>query len=208
MIIECHYCKALVDGKMVGEYVSFDDVVGEPYRVCLLGCPSCNAPLVSIQEQQLEQVEDDEPENLWSSARRVWPLPSFQPSHLIPALIRDSLEEARKCIQVGAYRASAVMSGTAIEGMCVHFKTKDTNLSGGLRELLQTKVIDDRLFEWGEELRRHRNLGAHADVRGITARAAQDLLDFAVAICEYVFVLTEKFNEFTKRQQTAKNTQP
>ena len=46
-------------------------------------------------------------------------------------------------------------------------------------------------------------MGAHATVSKITKEDARDLLDFGLAICEYVFVLNEKYNRFTERQTKA-----
>jgi hypothetical protein len=57
----------------------------------------------------------------------------------------------------------------------------------------------NRLFEWGNALRKHRNLGAHATTERVSRDDARDLLDFSIAICEYVFVLNEKFQRFVER---------
>jgi len=43
-------------------------------------------------------------------------------------------------------------------------------------------------------------LGAHASDHKVAKEDARDLLDFSSAICEYVFVLNEKFERFKKRQ--------
>ncbi|MDO9107219.1 MAG: DUF4145 domain-containing protein [Methylovulum sp.] len=67
------------------------------------------------------------------------------------------------------------------------------------QELREKSLIDDRLFEWGEALRMHRNIGAHATSTKISKDDARDLLNFTQAICEYIFVLTEKFNKFKER---------
>ena len=184
-----------MDGEVLGEHIFHDEELGESYRVCLLKCPSCAAAIVSMQDQ----VSFDE-ENPWSSPRRVWPLPPYEASWKFPDLVREALGEADKCLRAGAYSASAVMSGKAIEGICVHFKTKQANLVDRLKELQESGIIDSRLFQWSEELRLHRNIGAHAKPEKITLEAAHNLFDFAVAICEYVFVLTEKFNAFMKRK--------
>jgi hypothetical protein len=70
-------------------------------------------------------------------------------------------------------------------------------------------IIDKRLHEWGDELRKHRNLAAHASGVKFNLIDAKDLYDFSTAICEYVFVLTEKFDSFKERQakQEAKHEQ-
>jgi hypothetical protein len=84
--------------------------------------------------------------------------------------------------------------------MCRHFGTKRQTLFEGLKELHERGVIDKRLYEWGDELRKHRNLAAHATGANFNLIDAKDLYDFATAICEYVFVLTAKFEAFKNRQ--------
>ena len=41
---------------------------------------------------------------------------------------------------------------------------------------------------------------AHITDKEISKEDANDLLDFSIAICEYVFTLTNKFNDFINRQ--------
>ncbi|MGA3028021.1 MAG: DUF4145 domain-containing protein [Bryobacteraceae bacterium] len=128
----------------------------------------------------------------------------------IPEQIRRSLFEAHTCLKSKAYIASVVMSGRALESICHHFETKSMYLNGGLKELLQSGIIDTRLFEWSEELRKHRNIAAHASSEEISGDDASDLFDFVVAICEYVFVLATKFHKFMQRKDrpTAKPPRP
>jgi hypothetical protein len=92
------------------------------------------------------------------------------------------------------------MCGRAIEGICVHNKTKVKTLHGGLKELLDKEIIDKRLFTWGDELRKLRNLSAHATGERVPQQDASDVLAFAHAITDYVFVLTEQFQEFMSRR--------
>jgi hypothetical protein len=84
--------------------------------------------------------------------------------------------------------------------MCKHFKTANRDLFKGLKELHDRQIIDSRIYSWGDELRKHRNIAAHASDVKFTKTDATDLYDFAVAICEYVFVLTKKFEAFQSRQ--------
>jgi hypothetical protein len=88
------------------------------------------------------------------------------------------------------------MTGRALEAMCHHFNTKGQTLAGGLRELLDREIIDKRLHQWGDELRLNRNLAAHATGKRFHAPDADALLTFALAICNYVFVLNEEFARF------------
>jgi hypothetical protein len=118
----------------------------------------------------------------------------------IPAKIRDSLEEADKCIRSGAFTAAVAMTGRALEAMCRHFGTKSDVLAGGLKELLDREIIDKRLFQWGDELRINRNLAAHATGERFHGWHAGSLFTFALAICNYVFVLNEQFAEFLEHK--------
>jgi hypothetical protein len=96
------------------------------------------------------------------------------------------------------------MTGRALEAIGRHFHTKGKSdklmLAQGLEELHTAQIIDRRLYEWGKELQTNRNLAAHASGQIFERDDAEDLFDFAAAICEYVFVLTEKFENFKKRQ--------
>jgi hypothetical protein len=75
-------------------------------------------------------------------------------------------------------------------------------LADGLKELLDQGVIDKRLFDWGDVLRKHRNIGAHATEEKIPKEDAKDLLEFVSAICEYVFILSDKFEKFMERSKS------
>jgi hypothetical protein len=107
------------------------------------------------------------------------------------------------CYKARAYSACAVMCGRSIEGVCKHHDPKTKTLANGLKKLREDGTIDDRIFGWGEALRENRNLGAHATTEKATKDDARDLLDFSVAICEYVFVLNKKFERFQKRRAKA-----
>ena len=195
MIVECSYCQARIDAQVIAEHVDpFDEFTGLRYRVTLLSCPTCKNSLVAGQYEKVGGQE-------WDSPTRVWPSPDRHFSWFIPPIVRSSLEEANKCYKAIAYSACAVMCGRALEGICRHYKTKSNYLGGGLKELLEQGVIDGRLFKWSEALQASRNIGAHATGEVVSQDDAGDVLDFANAICEYVFVLSAKFDEFMKRKK-------
>jgi hypothetical protein len=117
----------------------------------------------------------------------------------MPHSISDALNEADKCLFGQAYSASVVMSVQAIEGICRHFETKSDDLLNGLKKLRESEIIDKKLYEWADELRKHRNLAAHPTGTKFTRLDAEDICDFARAICEYVFVLTVRLERFKER---------
>lgn len=144
-------------------------------------------------------------QDVWSRPSRLWPSPVLSLSGSIPRTIRDSMEEASTCLQSGAYTAAVAMIGRALEGMCRRFKTKSQYLGGGLPELHQRGIIYNRLNDWARELHLYRNTAAHADPELITRDEAQDLMEFATAILDYVFVLSDKFDDFVRRKAAKKS---
>lgn len=200
MIIECPYCESKVDGIHRGEHESYDPTDDPfPFKAILLQCPVCNNALLGGSD--LIQLNWDK--HVWSDVARLWPQQDNHIDPNIPAIARNSLVEARLCYRARAYSASAVMSGRTLEAVCKHQKTSSSTLAGGLKELKSQGVIDERLYQWSDELRKHRNIGAHASVERISKEDAKDLLDFSEAICEYIYVLSERFNRFMERKKGA-----
>ena len=189
IIIDCPTCKAKVNAKeLKNAYASSED---ETWLYTFLQCPVCGLPMLAEQEQAF--VDE------WGSPRRVWPPPP-QFSYLIPETIRESLVEASRCSDYEAYTASVAMSGRALEGLVRHFTSPTTYLGPGIRELHKQKIIDDRLFEWAKALHLDRNVAAHSSGQTFEGQDAKDLLAFATAICEYVFVVPQRFKEFQERR--------
>jgi hypothetical protein len=198
MLIDCTHCQARVNGEVVGLAAYHDaELWPDSYQLALLRCPACWHVLVGQQALLLPEQDSHTQQDEWTAAWRVWPQPVSELAVSIPETIRMCLLEARMCLHATAYTACVFMSGRAIEAMCRHFKTKKQMLFEGLKELHERGVIDARLYEWSDELRKHRNLAAHAK---FNLADAKDLYDFSTAICDYVFVLTEKFENFKKRQ--------
>lgn len=207
LTVNCAECDAVVRAEVltIHERNYFDhqvQLILPDDRIILTICPNGHPILV----QETWQGEDTNGFSTWSRPVRLWPQPERESNALIPDIVRVSLEEANRCHRAAAYTASAVMCGRALEGICGHFQTKDRYLGKGLQELLDRNTIDQRLFDWGEQLRRHRNLAAHATGKKISSEDATDLLDFLNAICEYIFVLTPRFQAFMERQ--TKQTSP
>jgi hypothetical protein len=196
MIIECPGCESRVDARIIAQK-EYELLKGlDTFIIYFLECPACTDCLVGNSEYG--ELNDGQ----WGYMRptRLWPEPIEALHSSIPVLTRSSLEEARKCFGAQAYSACAVMCGKALEAICAAYKTKSKNLGAGLQELKQKQIIDQRLFDWGEALREKRNIGAHANADHISRDDARDVLDFAAAFCEYVFVLAQKYDAFKERQ--------
>jgi len=62
-------------------------------------------------------------------------------------------------------------------------------------------MIDEKIWNWANALKKERNLGAHASGTDVSKEDAEDVLDFAMAICEYVYVLTTKYDDYMARKE-------
>ena len=180
------------------DYPPTDDY--DPFTIYFLECPVCHRTMVGHSEPIQVGPND------WDSSQpdRLWPKPKRFLDWNIPLAVRRSIEEAQKCFKAQAYSACAVMCGRSLEALCKQHGAANWQLARGLKELKEKGIIDGRLFEWGESLRDRRNIGAHATDEDISQEDASDVLDFTIAICEYVYVLAAKYNAFKEREKKHK----
>jgi hypothetical protein len=210
-IIDCPVCRAKVaaveSGSASRSY--YDDDAGEPFseRVQLGKCPICKHILVGHSEQ-IEFAEVNSDYDRWSDVVRVYPLPPKSFSSIrIPSVVKESLVEADKSLQAGANRAGCVMLGRTLEGLCQDLLKKKVMLAEGIKQLKAKNLIDDRLYDWSQQLRAFRNLSAHPDESVITRQDAEDLHAFVNAMIEYVYDLSDRYDEFKSRADAAKKKQ-
>jgi hypothetical protein len=202
MIIECPDCAANVGCEAIAEHKFYNPHEDpSPWTTVLTACPRCGQTLVG------GCYDHERPEVGLETLFRLWPVPPRVVSWEIPELVRESIVEANTCFRAGAYSACAVMCGRALEAVCKIFGSQKM-LGEGLKELRNNQVIDGRLYQWASELQKSRNLSAHPSGQKVSKSDAQDLLDFTNAICEYVFVLSAKFEAFQRRRQELSTKEP
>lgn len=221
-VVDCNWCKAKVAVAESGraERSGIDQETGEPYasRILVGICPSCTS-IVAGMTQQVAFMNYDSDEDRWSDVVRIYPKPpKMFSSHRIPRVVRDSLNEADRCLQASANIAACVMFGRSLEALCqdvlqdgsdkasssaatsVPTKPKKKIMLGaGIEELKNKKVIDERLYDWSQHLRAFRNLAAHPEDISISLEDAEDLQTFVHAIVEYVYDLADRYKEFKSR---------
>jgi hypothetical protein len=194
--VACNAC-GVVLAPVLGKQSLYNDDTPEPQETVLVECPSCSQPIVA-QRWYFEtgMYMDGTTEGEFTKFKRVFPSPDPEISWEPPEAVRVSLREAHTCLGAQAYIASAAMSGRALEALCRDLNADDSMLGKGLKQLHAGGQIDDRLYEWGKELNKQRNIAAHPDPQPISQREAQYVFDFALAIADYVYVLTAKFERF------------
>lgn len=224
-IIDCHICKAKVAALETGraERGGWIEDASEPYGEKLLvgKCPSCSA-LLAGESTQISFEGYDSDDDRWTDVVRVFPKPpkAFS-SYRIPRVVKDSLLEADRSLQANANIAACVMFGRALEALCRDVlqepavsptasgeptkPKKKLMLGEGINKLRDKKIIDDRLYNWSQQLQAFRNLAAHPEDISISREDAEDLQTFVYAIVEYIYDLADRYDEFKARaEQRAK----
>jgi hypothetical protein len=218
-IIDCPWCKAKVAAIEHGGATKSGrtDEDGEPYAIRLVvgECPSCRS-LLAGESRQVGFAGWDSEEDQWSDIVRIYPKPpkAFL-SYRIPKTVHDSISEADKALQASANIAACVMLGRALEAVCRDLLEQPTRtasagagkspprrplmLGDGIRQLKDKRLIDDRLFDWSQQLHAFRNIAAHPTDVSISRQDAEDLQSFVYAIIEYVYDLTDRYTDFKER---------
>jgi len=193
IVIDCSECAVRVKSEAtswVGD--------GQEQAYFLVECPSCHQPLFGTSFA----FQDDRGNWGWDTAERLWPAPVVADlGASVPAAARRDVNAAQKCFSHGIYPAAAVMCGRALEWLIREKTGKAQMLARGLADLKSQGIIDERLHAWADALRVERNIGAHASDTETTKEDARDIIDFTVAIFDYIFTLTEKYEKYLQRKQ-------
>lgn len=128
-IIDCPRCRAKVGVEQTGcaERKGFDDEDGEPHaeKIIVGLCPSCSTPLAGhTQQVRFEGWQSDEYDQ-WSDVIRVHPQPSKTfSSDRIPKTVTQSLLEADRTLQAGAYIATCVRAEIELNQARAHLPSR------------------------------------------------------------------------------------
>ena len=197
MLVECGKCSARVDGKLLAE-VPYQDDGEPPSRHVFLQCPACGGAIL---------IDQSDYGGGWETFTRLYP-PQRQAHFRLPNNVRLSFDEALKCFQAKAYIAAVLMCRRTLESVCHHHVANMRTLQHGIEELGRQKIIDGKLVEWADALRRDGNLAAHDPTSKVEQQDASDLVDFTQALLEYVFILEQKFQAFKERRAGGANGTP
>jgi hypothetical protein len=189
LAVVCRACGYPSSAHVVGKITGDGDDEDGPFELSLIQCEFCQAASLVRQDEASEAV----PVEVWPTSQRTL-------HEGIPRGVRNGVIEARKCFEVGAFLATAVMVRRAIEGFCIDQDVKQKTLHRALKELVQRNVIDARLLEWADGLRVLGNVGAHFTGQVVTRQDASDALDLIEAMLDYVYVFSAKFDEFKARR--------
>lgn len=194
MAVDCRRCDKAVIGEPVGYVIYDNNREGPPERWTLLRC-SERHPILVLQEHYGGGMgfDDDAP-------TLIYPPPVQPLSREIPNELRDAHEEARRAFASKAYKATVVMCGRTLEGVCQKHEVHEKNLQRALTQMKAEGFIDQRLWDWAELLRDVRNSAAHFNDEEITRQDAEDCLTLNEALLDYLYVLKKRFDAMQIRR--------
>ncbi len=119
----------------------------------------------------------------------VYPFPLPPPSDKnIPEEIRSDLDEAKRCLQVQAYRGCAVMARRAIQAACLEKGAPKGDLVSQLKHLEGNGTITKDLGEWATVVRWVGNDAAHPGKDKVELTDAEDILALADQFLQVLYV--------------------
>lgn len=196
MIIECINCRSYVDATVRGTFEQLLSGQGPSSLFSLLSCPQCSSPIL-VRQTNIGNMADGD---IWNTPQLVYPTSDLLANPKAPQNIRKAFDEACSCYRANAYTASAIMCRKTLEGICEAHSVSERTLASSLKKMLDSGLIDDRLFQWSDLLRLAGNEAAHGAGLTISQTDAKDILDFTAAIMDYMFSYRDRFEEFRARR--------
>lgn len=196
----CSRCGKLRILQVNGQYSQTpngDNNLEEPIKVLLASCES--RADVALFYRYLEQVAGNEWD--WSEPKLLWPSkgPTALPSE-VPHRVSTAFDEAQRCLSLGMTTPAAIMARKSIELACAEQGYHERALQDSIKRMVKDGKLEARLAEWADALREVGNEGAH---RAPPPRKqdVSDVLMFARALFEYIYVLNVAFEKFTNRRK-------
>lgn len=198
---QCRYCARPVTIEILErwEVLPGQDDDWEPHRWTQGRCEGCQSPFLFYEEA------DYDPESgPWGPLTQEWPETARSLPPAVPKPLRDSYDEAQRCMSVNAHTAAALIARRVVEGICAEHSAKGRTLAAKLDDLKARQVLDARLHEWSSLVKDIGNEGAHETTGLVTRRDAQEVLKFVEALLDYLYVFRERYDAFKRSRDQRK----
>lgn len=190
----CPHCEQPANAIVCGQayWNGSDESPGPPIEWTMVQCHRCREPTIQAREDFGGGFSDD------ANPMTVYPAPQrLSPS--VPSGLRGEWEEAQTCFRAKAYSACVVMVRRTLEGTCADQGVKERSLATSLKKLAANGLVDETLARWADALRVVGNKGAHYTGQAVGREDAEDALAFAEALLDHIYVLRQRFEQFSRR---------
>lgn len=203
--------------------------VGEKQLTCVPRCPYCavaTPQMLLIHNPEPVSPNNGNPTARWAAYRCTscagWVVVKGQPGdgsanprivEIVPGFSRaheDLPETARRFLDqamqtLAAPDASAVMSGSAVDAMLKELGYVEGSVYARIDEALKDNRLTEGMADWAHSVRLGSNRPRHADKEDphVTPEEAQQSLEFAEALGNFLFVLSAKIKRGIEAAQLA-----
>lgn len=209
---ECYYCKQKVGFQQLSTFRSDEDLDTDmhDYSVKIFAkCSKCNN--LSLYQQNIDSYvfsNYDEGGNEFYDSHEIEEFVRIYPKYIgfdkfqVGLEIYLSFKEATDLYENGFFNPAMTSLRRTLENICLEKGIpKRLSLEDKLLKLLEQNIIDQKLYDWGEALRKAGNLTAHSNEQ-VKKEDLQDMFDFIELMIDYIFVLSKKFEDYKKRHST------
>ncbi|WIM38481.1 DUF4145 domain-containing protein [Paenibacillus sp. PK4536] len=193
MVHYCKICQEYHSFEILHVYVAYNPEYDPPSEYTLSKCENCGEPSLFIREDFGQGFEQD-------IYFRLYPKNARSFNFILPEIIKSAYDDAVKCENYKIWAPAVVMVGRALEAACKEAVPTSKTINDGLKKMLENGIISQELFNWANELRILRNLGAHATLEKIDQQDTTESIDFLQAILETLYHLRPKFEEMKARR--------
>jgi hypothetical protein len=167
----------------------------DPFKWLVGRCLQCLQAFVFIRELPwLSEDIDLATEQIFPEKART--LPMSVPRHL-----RETFDEANRCMTVKSYSAVSLLARKVVEGFCLEMNADGTTLASKLSNLREKGDLDEKLYSWSSTIRDLGNQGAHDIKKHVSREDASDVIKFVEALLDYQYVFQARYQEFLARRQ-------
>jgi Domain of unknown function (DUF4145) len=120
----------------------------------------------------------------------------------IPDRARRYLEQARNCMH--APDGAVVLAAASVDAMLKEKKYTDGSLKARINKAAEDHLITSEMAAWAHEVRLDANDQRHSDLQADHADAddAKRVIEFAMALAEFLFVLPERVSRGREKTPT------
>jgi hypothetical protein len=138
---------------------------------------------------------------------RIYPFIRSEAPEEYPEDVRENFAEAIRSLNSANPRACVVMTRSAMQAATRGLEAKGSNLKEEIDDLANRHAIPGSLREWAHEIRDGGNLVAHPEPgKRVEMADAEELVELAEAIFEYLYVVPEQIRRRRERLSGAQET--
>ncbi len=204
----CKFCSKKTIFTMKHIHFKPDDNVQEglvyenPETFIIATCEDCWYPSLFVEKDiisfDLTEIE--------TSIERIYPPQKRKIDYLLPNIVRVSYDEAVNCEENHVWLASLAMVGRTLEAVMKEYYPSEKNFYNGLETMHKDGIISRELLDWSHELRKMRNISAHATDEKVTETDASEALDFLQVILDTIYKYRPKFERLKERREKEKDS--